>query len=46
MGNTIRKKGDNPGGAIRKFRSRIARELFVTIINTVELKKMVGQRTT
>ena len=38
VGNTIREKGDNRGGAIRKIgnSNRIATELLVTIVNIVE----------
>ena len=43
MGHTIRKKGDNRGGAIGKIRSSIARDLIVTIISIVEPK--IGRST-
>ena len=45
VGNTLLKKGDNRGRAIREMRSvdSISADLFVTIINIVEPK--VGQRT-
>ena len=46
VGNTIRKKGDNSGRAIRERRNgnRASADLLVTIINIVE-PKSVGQRT-